>query len=800
MQVFSLPQQLVIPLFQRPYVWDEEDQWSPLWQDVRRVAELRLSNQAPNATHFLGAVVVQAQDAQLGSITASNVIDGQQRLTTLQLLMDATAAVLDELGHASLSGQLGTLTHNQAYFSEESDSALKIRHTNRDRAAFEEVMSAEAPVDYGTLRNASSKIVLAHQFFSNEVAGWLRPLPPTEQEPAARALVGALTTGLQLVAINLTPSENSQEIFETLNARGTPLTAADLIKNFVFQRLELEGADSRKAYATDWPFEQKYWETEVSVGRYLVSRSSLFFNQWLVAKTGESIGLQSTFTRFKWWVEHDSGAPMTEILKEIKYHADRYEAWTRAVEDSTRQLSRVEMCVYRMAASDTEVLKPLLIWLHEPARALSPHTIDAVVSVCESWVMRRLLLRLPGSDLGRVLADVIRAHADARDDDIVSRISSHLSRLNVTSTYWPGDEEVRTTLATEAAYRRFKRGRLRSILEAIENRYRAETSQPQVPRLNYPIEHVLPQKWQDTWAVATAEQEMERASRVHRLGNLTLLTGPLNSKVSNGPWLEKRHELRKYDTLLLNSRLLQDCGEGEWGEDAIDARTARLIDEILAIWPVPAGHIGEVIDPQAKTSDWVELKDLVRAGLLQPGTVLRPASVQFNDVQAVVTPQGGLLLDGQVFESPSGAGKHLQGRATNGWHWWLLPDKRKLADLRALHTGARETPRESFDWTVMHSILARMPAGFWTSYGVLAEAVGTSPQPLGQHITQCRECPNAHRVLKFNGSIARGFSWADPADTRDPRAVLEGEGISFTDGTADRSRMLTAEQLRALIQ
>jgi len=797
MQIFALPQQLVIPLFQRPYVWDEEDQWSPLWQDVRRVAELRLSGQAPNASHFLGAVVVQAQDAQLGSITASNVIDGQQRLTTLQLLMDATAAVLEELGHMALSGQLGTLTHNQTVFSDGDGSALKIRHTNRDQAAFDEVMSADAPVDYGTLRHAGSKIVRAHQFFSGEVASWLAPLGDTEQEAAARALVGALTSGLQLVAINLTSAENSQEIFETLNARGTPLTAADLIKNFVFQRLDAEGADSRKAYATDWPFDQKYWETEVSVGRYLVSRSSLFFNQWLVAKTGESIGPQSTFTRFKWWVEHDAAAPMSAILKEVKLHADLYEKWTRAAEDPTRQLTRPELCVYRMAANETEVLKPLLIWLHAPERALSQDVIDAVVSVCESWVMRRLMLRLPSSDLGRVVADLLRAHSDARDADIVERFTAHLSRLNVSSTYWPGDDEVRAVLATEAAYRRFKRGRLRMVLEAIEDRYRAQTGQPQLPRLGYPIEHVLPQKWQDHWPVATAEEELDRASHVHRLGNLTLLLPKLNTKVSNHAWAQKRLELRKHDTLLLNSRLLEAVGERSWDEAAIDERTAVLVEEILRTWPVPPGHTGEVIDPQAKTSEWVELKDLIRAGLLEPGTVLRPAQESFKTVEAVVTPQGGILLDGQVFETPSGAGRHVRGRATNGWTWWLLPDRRRLSDLRALHTGAREAARNGFDWSGMHAILARMPAGYWTSYGELAAAVGTSPQPLGQHITQCRECVNSHRVLKYDGSMARGFSWADPGDTRDPRAVLEEEGIVFTDGLADRARILTAETLRS---
>ena len=115
-----------------------------------------------------------------------------------------------------------------------------------------------------------------------------------------------LTRGLQLVVIDLQAQENSQEIFETLNARGTPLTAADLVKNFVFQRLEAEGVDTRRAYAEDWPFESKFWETEVSVGRYNISRSSLFLNQWLGSRTGEEVSPKSTFTRFKHYADHEA--------------------------------------------------------------------------------------------------------------------------------------------------------------------------------------------------------------------------------------------------------------------------------------------------------------------------------------------------------------------------------------------------------------------------------------------------------------------------------------------------------------
>lgn len=112
LQLFNLPQHFVIPLFQRSYVWKEDEQWEPLWKDVRRVTELRIAEPYSNPRHFLGAVVLQAHEAQSRRLTTWNVIDGQQRLTTLQLLADAACAVFAQAGFDKLAGQLEDLTHN----------------------------------------------------------------------------------------------------------------------------------------------------------------------------------------------------------------------------------------------------------------------------------------------------------------------------------------------------------------------------------------------------------------------------------------------------------------------------------------------------------------------------------------------------------------------------------------------------------------------------------------------------------------------------------------------------------------
>jgi hypothetical protein len=543
-------------------------------------------------------------------------------------------------------------------------------------------MTAEPPVDHSDLKHHGSRIVQAHEYFTTAVTQWLGNAGTGEFEVKAKELTRVLLDDLQLVTIELKASENSQEIFETLNARGTPLTAADLVRNFVFQRLEAEGGDTKKVYREDWPFETKFWTKEVSVGRYLVSRSSLFFNQWLGSRTGEEISPQSTFTRFKSYVELESGYKMVDLLAVIKEQARRYEAWTEASLKPDGDLNAVEAAFYRMSAAGVELLKPLLLWLHEPGRDLPQNVIDGVIGVAESWVVRRQLLRLTSADLGRIVAEVIQAHSTAPASELLSRVTRHLANLNVTSTYWPGDDEIRTHLLSESAYRRYPRARLRMFLEAIENHYRATTDQQQVTRSTLAIEHILPQKWQDSWPTEGAENGAERQARVHRVGNLTLLTAPLNSKISNGPWLAKRAALLKHNTINLTGRVIIATELGTWGENLIDERTSELIDVLLKVWPVPAGHKGQVVDPQAKAEDWVQLKHLIQAGLLVPGDKLVATHNAFKGVEAVVTADGSIELNGSKFGSPSAAGRSLRQKATNGWYFWAVADGRRLRDVR----------------------------------------------------------------------------------------------------------------------
>lgn len=145
---------IVVPLFQRPYVWNEENQWEPLWKDMARMAEkLVLHPGIKHYPHFLGAVVLQQVQNASGTMQERVIIDGQQRLTTLQLLFDALHAQLVACNAEAAALRMETLVVNAAPFCRKPEDRFKVWPTNRDRPAFNEVMAADIPTDYSTLKN-----------------------------------------------------------------------------------------------------------------------------------------------------------------------------------------------------------------------------------------------------------------------------------------------------------------------------------------------------------------------------------------------------------------------------------------------------------------------------------------------------------------------------------------------------------------------------------------------------------------------------------------------------------------------
>lgn len=690
--VFMQPQRLVVPLFQRPYVWNEENQWEPLWNDIVRIAD-RVHDK-PNdkhTPHFLGAVVLQQAQQKTGQMQERTIIDGQQRLTTLQILLDALHAELRSVGAEAPAMRIEPLIINASAFCAKPEDRFKVWPTNRDRPAFNAVMGAEPPVNYDVLGHKGDRMVEAHRYFSERAREWLILKGPEGISTRAATIETVVRELLQMVVIDLTVDENAQEIFETLNARGAQLTAADLIKNFIFQKLLESGANVEETYQHYWKeFETGFWESEISVGRFRYPRSSIFLNHWLIARTGEEVVAREVFDRFKRFASHDAGLTMGNIIIQV-YEASRvYRQFITAASTLTGPINRLGLFGYRTGVLESEVIKPLVLCLLDPEKPVVPE--DQLVKsfeAIESWMVRRMLVRATTKNYNQVVAELVSLLLKSSRDEAGTVIENFLASQSSGSRYWPDDAEIREELSALLAYRRLGRGRLRMVLESIEDHRRGWRGTNQglggerVARGKYAIEHIMPRKWLSHWPLPSNIGDSERDRTIHTLGNLTLLTGKLNSKVSNGPWLGsegKRSGLEAHDVLMLNRELLKRA-DSEWTDQAIRERTLELANTIIQIWPVPVNHkSGFTTDKPIKRKK-VQLPDLINGGFLVPGMPLFPRIGKYGDKVATLLPEGQIEINGTVFDSPSSAAHSITGKVTNGW-WFFLTDQSSKTSLR----------------------------------------------------------------------------------------------------------------------
>lgn len=695
LQILQQAQRLMVPLFQRPYVWGREAQWEPLWDDIIRMADAIIPGVAtPPKPHFLGAVVLQQRQVSIQSLPQRWVIDGQQRLTTLQIIIDAVQACMEETGLTSPAVRLKDLIENKEQYRREDDDSFKLWPTNRDRNAYREVMGAKSPVDYSKLRNRNERIVLAHKFFSESAKEYLQTDDAVLRGRRADALETAITQLLKFVVIDLDADEDAQEIFETLNSRGVKLSSADLIKNLIFQRLEDESADSEQAYEKYWKrFETAFWETEIVTGRLKHPRTAVFLNHFLIARTGEVVTAGEVFYKFKEYLS-GTGKSTLELLKEIHDVAEIYEKYVDSAEKDGNELNAIELFIYRTQVMDVEVVKSILIHLLDPS--LDPIGDEEIVrslTHLESWLVRRAVMRATSKNYNRLLAQLVSELQATPRAQAAATVETFLASQTAESSYWPDDSQIERHLSDFRLYRMLPRGRTRMILEALEDQLRGISrtskgdSEQRCPRRTLTIEHLVPQTWEPYWPLTVGESEEGRNRLVQTVGNLTLLTGKLNSKVSNGPWEGvdgKRKALQGHSSLLLNARLESDYG-ADWSAQRILARSATLSRLILEVWPTPNGHKVSFTDDEQTVDAYVSLPDLIAAGMLEVGEVLVPTSSSFTGRSATILTDGSLELDGgEVFTSLSAAARRVRNSGSAaGWHFWKVSTTGQLLyDLR----------------------------------------------------------------------------------------------------------------------
>jgi len=584
-RVFDRTERLEAPLFQRPYVWEREQNWEPLWCTIRTVAEARLNNDAHRTT-FLGELVLDQLETPLSQIHARQIIDGQQRLTTFQMVLAAARDLCAALGEQRFSQAFRKLTDNDVPLSDNPDDIFKVWPTNADRRVFRDTMTAGNKREIIALAFKNALIPQAYLYFYDLLQEWLGTPDDPDFLPRLDALHQALREDLQLVIIDLESDDDPQEIFETLNALGTPLLPADLIKNYLFRMAEIQGLNSERLNAQYWSrFDREisFWRDEVRQGRLKRPRYDLFVRHYLTLMLKEDVSAGELFKGFKRYAGREPERTACELMREFRSYGTIYRSFETYADDS-----REGIFFYRLEQLDTSTVFPLLLEvIRKFAGDEHRRQLDQILTDIESFLVRRSICQLTSKNYNHLFVEMLRSIPAIS----AKSIRDFLLASSADTSRWPDDVEFEKAWINIDFYRKVKRSKVRMILEALnDSLFTPKTEKVRIDR-QLTIEHLMPRDWEQHWPLTAFSGNFPldiatefRNEYLHKIGNLTLITRSLNPAISNGPWQTKRREILKHSAIHLNRAFLE---AETWDEEAILHRTKVLFGHAVKIWPRP---------------------------------------------------------------------------------------------------------------------------------------------------------------------------------------------------------------------
>ncbi|HCY77647.1 MAG TPA: hypothetical protein DHV28_17180 [Ignavibacteriales bacterium] len=613
-----------IPVFQRHYVWNEQEQLRPLWEDFINKYHERL-NKNKIHPHYTGSIVLFQETTSASTVLTYSVIDGQQRLTTFQVFIAAFREVCRNfLDNESLIKELDKFLFNEKSFGDKDyeKQKFKLEPTKFNKDIFNIIVSNTyeqvnkilvEPVlhEYGfgtkTYRNEAkrrSRLLSAYLFFYDQLFDFISNSDEDLTDLITHFLL-VIKRDFQFVEIGLTQNDDPQMIFETMNGRGATLTETDLIRNYVFMRANSNEENLDDIYEKYWdefddPKSKFEWHLQTSRGRYFKSHLQFLVIDYLTLKLQTEIRYDQVFYYYKLFIINNSKFPTVEDeLKELNKYSQYYKRLSKP--EGEAPLDRLALRLIDMGIS---TVYPLILYV-EGDSEITLENKSKIYQYLDSYITRRFLCGFTTKNYNNIFLDYLKFLNINKDAELFKQLlQSKTSETNL----WPTDNILLEKLLERPIYReeKNKSRSIANILLEVEQSIRG-TKQEKVKFLNngLTIEHLLPQKWFEFWpldeefiseddfniavhAVMTEEDKDGKYHRIdsrnkmlHTIGNLTILTSSLNPSVSNSSFDLKKKEIANQSTVLLNTYFLNKT---VWNEDEIRIRGQHLYERIKQIW------------------------------------------------------------------------------------------------------------------------------------------------------------------------------------------------------------------------
>ncbi|WP_420121764.1 GmrSD restriction endonuclease domain-containing protein [Nakamurella sp.] len=730
--------QYQVPLYQRTYSWSTA-QLARLWDDIAKLAEDRVDT--PGATHFVGSLVL-APSPSIGPTGVQRflVVDGQQRMTTLSLLL---CAVRDHRATTEDSEHRDRI--NELYLQNKwkpENQKLKFVPTQADRPAYEACLYS-TPQAGGT-----DPVGAAYRYFRTQLEQADDPDDPFDIERIEDAVI----SGLALVAVTAQHGDNVHRIFESLNNTGLRLTQGDLLRNYLFMRMPTR---AENVYHTLWlPLQDMFTAEQLE---------QLFW----IDLVHDDPKTKQTDVYARHQVRLDRLADEAQIEDEVRRLGVLGSLYKTILDPTRESDADVRHRLVRLAEWGSTTVHPLtlhLLHLRERKEATSEQ-VAAALLIVESFLVRRLITGWATGNLNRILLSAPQ-EMDRRlpVDQAVHRF------LSIGRKHFATNRQLAEAIGSRPFYLSGRAGQRFLVLAWLEESY---ASKEPVGLKNLTIEHVLPQKLtaagEKELALDLADGEdvgLVHESLVHTLGNLTL-TG-YNQSLSNSPFGIKREKLAA-SGLAMNKEI---AAQDRWGRTEILDRGRRLAERIATIWPGPldvadddAGIRWDLVNRALRelpAGSWTSYGDLAALIGSHPVPVgMRLATKPIPNAHRVLQvdgrvspgfkwldptrtddPRDLLVAEGVVFDEQGRAEQEQRAGLEKLATLCGLTEPGAVGELRDLPPGPEADRRDKFltqlgdvqEPNTVHGVIAILNG--WTAIGGIVE-YGSSAETSAFALTEC---------------------------------------------------------------
>ncbi len=532
-QIIEGTKQYVVPLFQRPYSW-KKSEWQVLWNDL-----LELCNADNPRPHFMGSIVTMSTKSVPEGITKYLLIDGQQRLTTVFILLCALRDIA-KLQDKDLAEEIdNTILVNP--YKKDSDY-FKLQPTQIDREAFHRIISSKSLVK-------ESGISECYQFFYKKFK--------SRSSLQSQRIKKVICSNLSLVSVVLNDDDDPYLVFESLNAKGRPLTQADLIRNYFFMRIHSDSQES--VYG-------QYW---LPMQNLLNDNLTEFIRHYLT-KTGIEVKQSEVYFEIK---DRIGSNDALAYLKDLFNFAVYYSKLLNPEREPNKIISKY---LSRLNRLELATVYPFLLNCYDDwmTNRITEEEFVDVLQVLENFILRRFVCNVQTRGLNKVFATLhsqVSKSTALGSNNFVERL-----KLTLQNRDYPKDAEFKARLVEVKLYGSNRSEKCKLIFESIEEHF-GHKEQINFDKLS--IEHIMPQSLNETWKTNLGENwAITHEFLLHTLGNLTLTA--YNPELSNDIFIQKKEHF-KNSHLELNKYFHSITS---WTKQDIEQRSLYLADIALKIW------------------------------------------------------------------------------------------------------------------------------------------------------------------------------------------------------------------------